>query len=318
LRVLITHATLAPEGQAILREAGAELAFMPEGVTPQTLAAALQYAPTHAILMRGNPKIDGAVMDLAPDLQVIAKHGAGVDSVDQQAATARGIKIMVAGDANAPAVAEHTIGLILALGRDITTLAQRTAAGHWDRDAYVGREIAGRTLGLIGFGRIARLVAKMAPCLGMNVIALPHRPGTIDPALAQEASSLAELLATADIVSLHVRLTPATTKMINAATLAAMKPGALLINTARGAVVDEDALLAALASGHLAGAGLDNLTQEPPPPNHPLLTAPRVIVTPHIGAQTGASLTRMGTVAARNIAAVLTGQPIDPDNLLNR
>ena len=316
MRVLVTHATLAPEGQAILRAAGIESAFMPEGVTPQTLAAALQQAPTQAILMRGNPKIDGAVMDLAPGLKVIAKHGAGVDSVDPAAAAARGIKIMVAGNANAPAVAEHTIGLILALGRDIAALSQRTAAGHWDRDAYVGREIAGRVLGLVGFGRIARLVAKMAPCLGMNVIALPHRPGTVDPELAQEMGSLGELLAAADIVSLHVRLTPATTKMINAATLAAMKPGALLINTARGAVVDEDALLAALTSGHLAGAGLDNLTQEPPHPDHPLLTTPKVIITPHIGAQTGASLIRMGTVAARNIVAVLTGQPIDPANLL--
>jgi D-3-phosphoglycerate dehydrogenase len=158
----------------------------------------------------------------------------------------------------------------------------------------------------------------MAPCLGLKIIALPHRPGTVDPALAQEVGSLAELLTTADIVSLHVRLTPATTKMIDAAALAAMKPGALLINTARGAVVDEDALLAALASGHLSGAGLDNLTVEPPPPDHPLLTAPNLIVTPHIGAQTGASLTRMGSVAARNIVAVLTGQPIDPANLLTR
>ena len=317
MRVLVTHKTLAPQGQAILRDAGIDIAFMPEGVTPQTLAAALQHAATHAILMRGNPNIDGPVMDLAPDLKVIAKHGAGVDSVDQAAATARGIKVMVAGDANAPAVAEHTIALILALGRDITALAQRTATGHWDRDAYIGREIAGRVLGLVGFGRIARLVARMAPCLGMKVIALPHRPGTVDPALAQEAATLDELLATADIVSLHVRLTPTTTKMINATTLAAMKPGALLINTARGAIVDEDALLAALTTGHLGGAGLDNLTQEPPRPDHPLLTAPRVIVTPHIGAQTDAAITRMGTVAARNIAAILTGQPIDPGNLLN-
>jgi D-3-phosphoglycerate dehydrogenase len=254
------------------------------------------------------------VMDAAPDLRVIAKHGAGVDSVDLAAATSRGIEVMIAGDANAPAVAEHTIGLILALGKDIATLGARTAAGHWDRDTYAGREIAGRVLGLVGFGRIARRVAVTAAALGMKVIALPHHPGTVDPALAQEAASLGALLAQADIVSLHVPLTPATTGMIDAAALAAMKPGALLINTARGALVDEAALLAALASGHLGGAGLDTLAQEPPQPGHPLLSAPRVIVTPHIAASTGASLTRMGVVAARNIAAVLTGRPLDPGN----
>jgi D-3-phosphoglycerate dehydrogenase len=290
MRVLVTGAALAPEAAA----------------------------PTHAILMRGNPKIGAAVMDAAPDLRVIAKHGAGVDSVDLAAAASRGIQVMIAGDANAPAVAEHTIGLILTLGKDIAALAARTAAGHWDRERYAGREIAGRVLGLVGFGRIARRVAATAGALGMQVIALPHHPGGVDPALAQEAVSLGELLAQADIVSLHVPLTPATAGLIGAAALAAMKPGALLINTARGGLIDEAALLDALTSGHLGGAGLDTLAQEPPPPGHPLLTAPRVIVTPHIAASTSASLTRMGVVAARNIAAVLTGQAIDPGNLVER
>ena len=315
-RVLVTGATLAPEARAVLAAIGADLVMMPSGTSPEAITAALAAAPTHAILMRGNPKIGGAVMDAAPDLRVIAKHGAGVDSVDLAASAARGIQVMIAGDANAPAVAEHTIGLILALGRDIAALSARTAAGHWDRDSYAGREIAGRVLGLVGFGRIARRVAATAAGLGMEVIALPHHPGGADPALAREVATLGELLAEADIVSLHVPLTPATAGMIDAAALAAMKPGALLINTARGGLVDEAALLDALASGHLGGAGLDTLAQEPPAPGHPLLTAPRVIVTPHIASATGASLTRMGVAAARNIAAVLTGQPVDPGNLV--
>ena len=317
MRVLVTHAKLAPEGQAVLAQAGLGVVYMTSGAgDPAAITAMLQQAPTHAILMRGNPKIDGAVMDAARALKVIAKHGAGVDSVDAAAAAARGIKVMVAGDANSLPVAEHTIGLILALGRDIVSLGARTRAGYWDRDKYIAREISGRVLGLVGFGRIAKLVAKMAPALGMTVIALPHRPGTVDPALAQEVGSLGELLQAADIVSLHVRLTPATRGMIDAAALAAMKPGALLINTARGEVVDEAALLAALQSGHLGGAGLDNLSVEPPPADHPLLHAEKVIVTPHIGAQSGAALIRMGTIAARNIVAVLSGQPVDPGNLV--
>jgi D-3-phosphoglycerate dehydrogenase len=316
MRVLVTGAALAPEARAVLTAIGAELVMMPSGISPEQITAALAGAPTHAILMRGNPKIGGAVMDAAPDLRVIAKHGAGVDSVDLAAAASRGIQVMIAGDANAPAVAEHTIGLILALGRDIAALSVRTAAGHWDRETYAGREIAGRVLGLVGFGRIARRVAVTASALGMTVIALPHHPGGVDPALAQEVASLGELLAQADIVSLHVPLTPATAGMIDAAAFAAMKPGALLINTARGALLDEAALLDALTRGHLGGAGLDTLVEEPPRPGHPLLTAPRVIVTPHIASATGASLTRMGVVAARNIAAVLTGQKLDPGNLV--
>jgi D-3-phosphoglycerate dehydrogenase len=316
MRVLVTGAALAPEARAVLTDIGADLVMMPAGTSPDQITAALAEAPTHAILMRGNPKIGGAVMDAAPDLRVIAKHGAGVDSVDLAAAAARNIQVMIAGDANAPAVAEHTIGLILALGKDIAALSARTTAGHWDRETYAGREIAGRVLGLVGFGRIARRVAASAAALGMDVIALPHRPGSVDPALAQEVASLAELLAQADIVSLHVPLTPATSGMIDAAALTAMKRGALLINTARGALVDEAALLDAIMNGHLGGAALDTLAQEPPPPDHPLLTAPRVIITPHIAASTGASLLRMGVVAARNIAAVLTGQPADPANLV--
>jgi D-3-phosphoglycerate dehydrogenase / 2-oxoglutarate reductase len=223
---------------------------------------------------------------------------------------------MVAADANAPAVAEHTLALIFALGRDIVSLAARTRAGAWDREGYSGREISGRRLGLVGFGRIARLVAAKARAVGMDVTALPHRPGTVDAALASEATSLGALLADSDIVSLHAPLTRETEGMIGRSALALMRPGALLVNTARGGLIDETALLEALASGHLGGAALDTLIKEPPPPDHPLLQAPRVIVTPHIASATGAALIRMGVVAAQNIVAVLKDQPLDRGNLV--
>jgi len=316
LRVLVTGATLAAQAQQVLEEIGATVVMMPSGTGRDAILRALAEAPTQAILMRGNPPLDAAVMDAAPALRVIAKHGAGVDSVDLAAATQRGIRVMVAADANAPAVAEHTLALIFALGRDIVTLAARTRVGAWDREGYSGREISGRRLGLIGFGRIARLVAAKARALGMEVTALPHRPGTVDTALAREAVSLEALLADSDIISLHVPLTRETEGMIGRKELTAMRKGALLVNTARGALIDEAALLEALASGHLGGAALETFTQEPPAPDHPLLSAPRVIVTPHIASATGASLIRMGVVAAQNIVAVLKDRPFDPGNLV--
>ena len=318
-RVLVTGDSLAPEAVKILSDIGAEIVLMRGTVTPERIAEEMMAAAsTQAVLMRGNPVMSAEVIAVNPHLRVIAKHGAGIDSVDLDAATRRRVLVMVAGDANAPAVAEHTIGLILALGRDIVSLNARTHSGAWVRATYRGREIRGRTLGLIGFGRIARHVARAATALGMNVVALGRDKGRVDPALAMEAADLESLLAASDIVSLHAPLTDATRGMINAARLDAMKPGAILINTARGALVDEDALLTALESGHLAGAGLDTLAEEPPAKDRPILQAPNLILTPHIAAQTGAAITRMGVEAARNIAAVLTQGEIDRANVVNK
>lgn len=316
-RVLVTGESLAAEAVGILKDIGAELVLMKGKADSASIISEIKDAPTQAILMRGNPVISADVLAAGLHLKVIAKHGAGVDSVDAKAATVKRVLLMVAGDANAPAVAEHTIALILTLGRDVVSLNTRVHAGTWDRATYKGREIRGRTLGLVGFGRIARHTARIAAALGMNVIALGRDKGRIDPALAQEADSFESLLAASDIVSLHTPLTDATRSMINAKTLGAMKPGAILINTARGALVDEAALIEALTSGHLAGAAVDTLAEEPPSSNHPILRAPNLIITPHIAAQTGAAITRMGIEAARNIAAVLTGRNLDRSNVVN-
>jgi len=316
-RVLVTGDNLAPAAVKILKDIGAEIVLMPGAIAPERIAAEMADAPTQAVMMRGNPVMSAEVIASNPHLRVIAKHGAGIDSVDIDAATKQRVLVMVAGDANAPAVAEHTIGLILALGRDIVSLNTRTRAGAWERPTYRGREVRGRTLGLIGFGRIARHVARAATALGMTVVALGREKGRVDPALAREANDLADLLAVSDIVSLHAPLTDATRGMINAEHISAMKQGAILINTARGALVEEDALRAALESGHLAGAGLDTLAEEPPAKDRPILQAPNLIVTPHIAAQTGAAITRMGVEAARNIAAVLTQGDIDRANVVN-
>jgi D-3-phosphoglycerate dehydrogenase len=317
LRVLVTGAELVSTAVDKLSSIGATLTMMPGKVTEERLIEELAKQPVQAILMRGNPPVSQAVLDAAPELRVIAKHGAGVDSVDLAAATAHGVLVMIAGDANAPAVAELTLGCILALGRDLGSLSARVKSGQWDRGSYHGTELRGRTLGLIGFGRIGRRVAELARCFGMRVIALTRSAESIAPALAERAMSLDALLASCDIVSLHCPLTAETRGMMDRRAFAMMKPGALFINTARGALVDEAALSEALISGRLAGAALDTLAEEPPAPGSPLLSAPNLIITPHIAGQTGAAVERMGIAAAENIVAVLTGGAVDRANVVN-
>ena len=314
LHVLVTGAELTSAAVEKLSAIGATLSMMPGKITEQRLLEELARQPVQAILMRGNPPITRAVLDAAPALRVIAKHGVGVDSVDVAAATEKKILVMVAGDANAPAVAEMTIAFMLALGRDLEKLSGRVKSGQWDRGSYHGSELRGRTLGLVGFGRIGKRVAELARSLGMRIVVFTRsRP---DPALAEVAPSLESLLSQSDVVSLHCPLTAETRGMVSRQAFALMKPGALFINTARGALVDEAALAEALANGQLAGAALDTLAEEPPLPGNPLLTAPNILVTPHISGQTIAAVTRMGVAAAENIVAVLTGKGIDSANLV--
>ena len=286
-------------------------------ITAERLVEEIIRQKPQAILMRGNPPFSLDVLEHAEGLRVIAKHGSGVDTVDLGAATARGIAVMVAGDANAPAVAEHTIALILSLGRDLVTLDRRVREGKWDRDGYKGREIAGRTIGIIGFGRVGRRVAAAASYLGLTVLVLTRHAEAVDPAIARVADDLQSLLCQSDIISLHVPLTEQTHGMIDRDALAMMQPGSLLINTSRGALVDETALAEALIGGHLAAAAVDTLSQEPPPADCPLLHAPNLLLTPHIAGMTADAIVRMGIGAAENIVSVLTGRSIISDNVVN-
>lgn len=316
-RILVTSGTLAPEAMALLREAGAAVAMMPGPVTGETVVAALREAPTAAVILRNNPAIGRAALEAAPGLRVIARHGVGINSLDLAALTEAGVPVTLALGANTEAVAEHTIALILALGRDLPRLDAGMKAGRWEQPGYLGREVAGRVLGLVGFGAIARRVAVTARALGLDVLALPRRPGSVDPALAREAASLAALAAEADIVSLHLPLTEATRGLFGRDLLRALRPGALLINTARGGIVDEAALAECLRDGRIAGAALDTLEEEPPPAGHPLRSAPNVILTPHVAAFTEGAMRRMGIMAARHALAVLRGERLDPAVVAN-
>jgi D-3-phosphoglycerate dehydrogenase len=316
-RVLVTSSELIPNAGDMLLRIGASIDTMAGKVTEARLIDALA-KPTQAIVMRGNPPITRAVLEAAaPHLHVIAKPGAGVDSVDLAAATEHGIPIMTAGHGNAPAVAEITIGFMLALGRDIVRLDRRTRGGDWRRDDYNSSELSGQALGLVGFGRIGRRVAELARAFGMRVLVFTRTPGKVTPDLAELAESLDALLRESDYVSLHCPLDATTRGLMSRKAIAAMREGAFLVNTGRGALVDEAALAEALASGHLAGAALDTLSEEPPPSDNPLLAARNLIMTPHIAGLSTGAVQRTGATTAGNIIAVLTGGKIERANVAN-
>lgn len=259
----------------------------------------------------GVEPIGESILERAPRLKVIARYGVGVDNVDVASAARRGIAVTNTPGANAGAVAELVVGLLVALARAIPAADRAARAGDWAFPGGVSLE--GKVLGLLGFGAVGRAVARRVAGFGMEVIA--H-----DPLLAAgagpdgvRACSRAELVARSDFLSLHLPLTADTAGMVDAEFLAAMKPGARLVNTARGELVDEAALAAALADGRLAGAALDALADEPPAPGFALGTRADVILTPHIGAHTDHARHEMARRAIDNCLAVLRGDsPPDP------
>jgi D-3-phosphoglycerate dehydrogenase len=240
-----------------------------------------------ALIVRSETRVDAEVINRGARLRVVGRAGIGVDTIDVDAATHRGIIVMNTPQANTTATCEHTIAMMLALARNIPQADASLRRGEWTRSAFMGVQLQGKTLGVIGLGRVGTQVAKRSQAFGMEVIAY-------DPYVSEEAArankvmlvSLDELLAQADFVTLHSSLTQGSRGLLDAATIEKMKPGARVINVARGALVDSDALLAALTSGKLAGAALDVFEEEPPPPDHPLFTLTNVIVTPHLGAST--------------------------------
>ena len=264
-------------------------------------------------------RYDAAIFDRAPRLKVIARTGIGTELIDIPEATRRGIAVCNAPDGPTISTAEHTIALMLAVAKRLKAAEGRLRRGEGNYFvAHDGLELDGRTLGLVGFGRIGRRVAVLGAALGMEVLA--HDPyAGVDPDLAMESESLERLLAGSDVVSLHLPLTADNRGMIGAEAIAAMRPGAVLVNAARGGLVDHDALLDALERGHLGGAGLDTTDPEPLPPGHPLFERDDVVVTPHIAAATGAGKRRLYVTAIREALAVLEGRkpdhPVNPEVL---
>ena len=261
-----------------------------------------------AILIRSATKMTPELIDLATNLKVIGRAGTGVDNVDIPAATRRGIIVANAPESNSVAAAEHTLALALALFRNVPQAHGSLVAGRWDRAKFKGAELYGKTLGVIGFGRIGQLVAKRAQAFEMDVVAFDKFVSAerFRELGVEGAESLEELLGRADLVTLHVPKTPDTIGLIDAEAIAAMKDGARLVNCARGELVDLDAVLAGLESGKLAGAALDVFPSEPFT-EHPLFARDDVVVTPHLGASTAEAQDRAGVVTAEQVTAALSG-----------
>lgn len=260
-----------------------------------------------ASLAGSEPYTDRVLSEL-PDLRVIARNGVGYDQIDVAAATRRGIAVTITPQGNYQAVAEHAMALLLAVTRNVVQGAIDTRGGGWSRRrAFI--PLRGRTLGIVGLGRIGRSLAQRAAAFDVKIIACEVQPDRDFVArLGIELVDFETLLARADFVSLHAPMTAQTRQLINARTLGLMKRGSVLINTARGGLVNEADLAEALRSGHLAGAGLDVLSVEPPPPDHPLLGIDRVIVSPHVAAFDEQARHDMALAAAQNIVEVLAGR----------
>jgi D-3-phosphoglycerate dehydrogenase len=254
-------------------------------------------------LLCGLDHVTADVFAAAPRLRVVARYGVGVDRVDLAAAARHGVTVTATPGANANAVAEMTIALLFALARPVVPGRDRARAGEWP--ALSGVELAGRSLGLVGLGRIGSLVAAKGAGLGMRVLA--YDPYVVEAGHATMVD-LGTLVAESDFVSLHAPLTPQTRGLVSRPLLDGMKPGAALINTARGGLIDEADLVWALEQGPLRAAALDVLAQEPPPPDHPLLARDDVLVTPHMGPHTAEATAAMGERALEDLLAVLSGQ----------
>jgi len=290
-----------------IREAGHEVVEA-KGLAAPDLLTALK--GVHGLLVRSATKVTAEVLAGAPDLRVVVRAGTGLDNVDRAAADARGVVVRNTPDANTVSVAEITFGMLLALERHLANAASDLRSGRWEKSKYGGRELFGRTLGVIGFGRIGREVANRARAFGMPVLAFDElvRKG---PAGYEWVCHVDRdtLLREADVVTIHVPLTDRTRHSLSTREFALMKPDAVLVNASRGGVVDEGALHDALSQGRLRAAAIDVFEFEPAPADHPLLRLPNVLALPHLGASTSEAQRRAGTDAAAALLEALAALP---------
>ncbi len=302
-RVLVAD-DLSPEGVQILRDAGLEV-DVKVGMKPEELESVV--GGYDALVVRSATKVTARVLERAERLRAVGRAGVGVDNVDLPAATRRGVLVMNTPGGSSVTVAELTLGMMLALSRHVAQATASIKGGKWEKKRFQGRELAGKTLGVVGIGNIGSVVVERCLAMKMRVIAF-------DPFISPEAAArlgvelvpMDEIWRQSDIVSLHVPLTEQTRHVVNAETMHRMKRGALVVNCARGGLVDEAALAEAIASGHIGGAALDVFEREPPPPDHPLLKLDSLVCTPHLGASTEEAQAAVAAAIAEQIADYLT------------
>jgi D-3-phosphoglycerate dehydrogenase / 2-oxoglutarate reductase len=308
--ILVTVPTLAPAGLDILRAEGCDVIFTSKNGGVQEMLQHLARGPVDGVISRTLPFGAEAFAAAGSRLKVVSRHGVGFDNVDVATATAKGIPVLIAPAANGQSVAELTLALMLAVARRLPRRDAAIRAGEWDRSGS-GLQLSGRTLGLIGYGGIGKAVARMALGFGMRVVAFDPIARPEPESAVEMVDSLERLLPRSNFLSLHVPLTVQTRGMIGKRELEALPRDAVLVNTARGGLVDETALVAALTSGLLYGAGLDTFASEPLTPDDPLCTRSDVVLSAHMGGSTDAALDATARMAAQHVLAVLNGRPID-------
>lgn len=317
-RIFITGSGIAEQAERFLLENDCVFEVGQPKDTPEDIARKVgDFNPDGMIVRQG--KITGDVMDAASNLRVICKHGVGLDNIDIEAASLRKLPVMFTPGANFESVAQHALALILSLARQVPSQDRKIRGGVFDKKGYNGIELTGKTLGLIGWGAIAKRLAELVAPFNMQVLAFhPSKTDEPLPAYISKANTVEDIYRQSDIISLHSPLTTETKGMINAHTMGMMKPSVLIINTARGAIINEPDLIAALTEHRIGGAALDTFETEPLPDDSPLRQLDNVILTTHVAGMSDASVVNMGMGAAKNILAVLRGEPIDTTAVKNK
>lgn len=314
-RVLVPD-NLNDAGLAKLRSVDGIEVIAPGKMNRADTLAAIPEA--HALIIRSGTQVDAELLEKADNLRFVVRAGVGVDNIDLDACTERAVVVMNTPDANTISTAEHALALLMALARHIPQADASMRAGKWDRKTFMGTQLMGKTLGIVGFGRVGRAVAERAQCLGMVEVAFdPFVPEDVARHLGLSlVPRLEDLLNEADIISLHATVTDKTRGMINRDAIAQMKDGVLIVNAARGSLINSADLAEGLKSGKVAGAALDVYDVEPPAADNPLLGLPNVVYTPHLGASTYEAQEIVGVQAAEAIINALVKDRFD--NVRNR
>lgn len=317
--IIVTGPDLANSAVEMLNSKGFKLVHTAPYSEEKELIDLVKNTQAVGIISRMG-KITPAIIDAGiPHLKVIAKHGVGVDNIDIQAAADRGIPVVVASGANSVSVAEHTIALMLTVIKQIQPLDKGLRSGLWEKPGFSGYEVATKSLGLLGMGAIAQETAKIAKGLGLNLFGYDPYAGEymFEKFGVQRCETVDELLSESNILSLHSPLTPETRHIINRDAIHKMPSGSFIVNTARGGLIDEEALLEAIQSGHLAGAGLDTFAVEPPDPEHPFFQERNIVVTPHIAGVTNEGSTRVSESAAQGIISIIAEEKLPTYRVVN-
>lgn len=316
--ILLTGPELAADAMSLAASQGARVIPTIPYMPAEELEALIRAEQPDAIIVRQG-QLTRAMIKASSKLKSIAKHGVGYNTIDIQAAAEHGIPVSIAAGANAQSVAEHAFALMFSVARQTALLDARMRDGHWDKSSANGIELFGKTLGLVGLGSIGSILMDLVAPLNMKVkVYDPYLKQLPQRGHVEREDDFDRLLAESDIISLHCPLTDANYNLIGAAQLARMRPGSILINTARGELIDTEALVEALSERKIAGAGLDTFNPEPPPSDSPFWGLPTLVATPHVGANTSEARDRVGLVALQQIFDVWAGKPLDPRCVVNR